>query len=290
TLPPATYDAFKDHGRVIMTLEQGVDEAKRVLEEFGADKLTTITAKLTVDGVKSFNESFVQLMATIDSRRSAVVRGLPERITLHGVSADDAIQRAEKEKFVSRIWAKDATLWKSDEEHKKIIANALGWLTVPELMQQRLPEITQFVESVKSDFGHVVVLGMGGSSLCSEVTRRVFGKQEGWPELLVLDSTVPEAVEMLESRIDVARTLFMVASKSGSTTEPMMFHRYFYGRVRDVKGDRAGQNFFAVTDPDTQLKRDAERDGFRKIFINPADIGGRYSALSFFGLAPAAVA
>jgi len=290
TVPPATYEAFKDHGRVIMTLEQDIDEAKRVLEEFGEDKLAAITAKLTVDGVKSFDESFVQLMATIDARRSAVIRGLPERITLHGVHADDAIQRAEKEKFVSRIWSKDAALWKSDDEHKKIIANALGWLTVPELMQQKLSEITSFAQSVKDDFAHVVVLGMGGSSLCSEVTRRVFGKQEGWPELLVLDSTVPEAVEMLESRLDVARTLFMVASKSGSTTEPMMFHRYFYGRVRAVKGDRAGQNFFAVTDPDTQLKRDAERDGFRKIFINPADIGGRYSALSFFGLAPAAVA
>jgi hypothetical protein len=136
---------------------------------------------------------------------------------------------------------------------------------------------------VRKDFTHVVVLGMGGSSLCSEVVRRVFGKKAGYPELLVLDSTVPEAVRALEARIDLKRTLFVVASKSGTTTEPMMFHRYFYDRVK------SGQNFIAVTDPGTQLERDAQRDQFRKIFINPADIGGRYSALSKFGLVPAAL-
>jgi transaldolase/glucose-6-phosphate isomerase len=286
TIPPATYQAFKEHGRVIMTLEQNLDEAKQVLETFEAKgfSLNSITEKLTVDGVKSFEESFVQLMATIEARRDAVARGLPERLTLHGVNADEAIQRAEQEKFVSRIWSKDPTLWKSNDDPP------VGWLTVPELMQQRLGEITSFAESVRNEFAHVVVLGMGGSSLCSEVTRRVFGKRDGYPELLVLDSTVPEAIEMLESRIDVARTLFMVASKSGSTTEPKMFHRYFYDRVRQVKGDRAGQNFFAVTDPGKELARDAERDGFRKIFLNMPDIGGRYSALSYFGLVPAAIA
>jgi len=284
TIPPATYVAFKEHGRVIMTLEQDVDEAQRVLDEFGADKLEKITTKLTADGVKSFEDSFAQLMATIEAKRDAVVRALPERLTLHGVNADEAIQRAEKEKFVSRIWSKDAALYNSKEELP------VGWLTVPELMQSRVAEITSFAESVRNDFAHIVVLGMGGSSLCSEVTRRVFGKREGWPELLVLDSTVPEAVEMLESRIDVARTLFMVASKSGSTTEPVMFHRYFYDRVRQAKGDRAGGNFIAVTDPGKQLAQDAERDGFRKVFLNMPDIGGRYSALSYFGLVPAAIA
>jgi transaldolase/glucose-6-phosphate isomerase len=286
TIPPATYDAFKDHGRVIMTLEQGVAEAKRVLDEFGADKLAKITEKLTADGVKSFDESFSQLMATIEARRDAALRGLPERLTLHNVNADDAIQRAEKEKFVSRIWAKDAKLYNATEGAEL----PLGWLTVPERMQQRIDEITSFAESVRKDFAHIVVLGMGGSSLCSEVTRRVFGKRDGYPELLVLDSTVPEAVSLLEEKIDVARTLFLVASKSGSTTEPIMFHRYFYDRVRRVKGDRAGENFIAVTDPGKQLAKDAERDGFRKVFLNMADIGGRYSALSYFGLVPAAIA
>ncbi|HUP60515.1 MAG TPA: bifunctional transaldolase/phosoglucose isomerase [Thermoanaerobaculia bacterium] len=286
TIPPATYDAFKDHGRVIMTLEQGVDEARRVLETFEAKgfSLGDITDKLTVEGVQSFGDSFVQLMATIEARRDAVMRGLPERITLHGLTIDEP-----KENYVARIWAKDATLWKSDDDHRKLISNSLGWLGVAELMQQRIPQITAFAEAVKVEFEHVVVLGMGGSSLCAEVVRRVFGKRAGYPELLVLDSTVPEAVQMLEDRIDIARTLFIVASKSGTTVEPVMFHRYFYDRVRSVRGERAGQSFIAITDPGTQMVRDAERDRFREIFINMADIGGRYSALSYFGLVPAAI-
>ncbi|HJQ40070.1 MAG TPA: bifunctional transaldolase/phosoglucose isomerase [Thermoanaerobaculia bacterium] len=284
TIPPATYEAFKDHGRVIMTLEQGVADAQRVLDEFGADKLAKITEKLTADGVKSFDESFNQLMGTIEARRDAALRGLPERITLHNVNADEAIQRAEKEKFVSRIWAKDKTLFNSKDELP------LGWLTAPEDVQMPLPGLIKFAESLKGEFTHAVVLGMGGSSLCSEVTRRVFGKREGYPELLVLDSTVPEAVSLLEEKLDLARTLFIVASKSGTTTEPVMFHRYFYDRVRSVQGDRAGRNFIAITDAGTKMVADAKRDGFREIFINMPDIGGRYSALSLFGIVPAAIA
>jgi transaldolase / glucose-6-phosphate isomerase len=291
TLPPATYDAFKDHGEVEMTIEQNVDEARRVLEEFEAKgfSLKAITDKLTVEGVKSFNESFEQLMTTIEARRDAVVRGLPDRVTLHGLNVDDAIARAEKEKFVSRIHAKDSSLWKSDDAHRKVIDNALGWLPVIESMHRNAKGIVEITDELRHGFEHVVVLGMGGSSLCSEVVRRLFGKREGYPELLVLDSTVPEAVRMLEAKIDVAKTLFIVASKSGTTTEPAMFHRYFYDRVKQVKGDRAGENFVAVTDPNTQLGEDAQRDRFRQVFVNPADIGGRYSALSFFGLVPMAL-
>ncbi|HEX6085071.1 MAG TPA: bifunctional transaldolase/phosoglucose isomerase [Thermoanaerobaculia bacterium] len=292
TIPPATYDAFKDHGKVELTLEQDVDEARRVLEEFEAKgfSLKAITEKLTAEGVKSFNDSFGQLMDTIEARRDSVVRGLPDRVTLHGVNVDDAIARLEKEKVVSRIWAKESALWKSDDAHKKIIDNALGWLTVPQLLSGATKQLAEIVDDLRGEFDFVVVLGMGGSSLCSEVVRRLYGKREGYPELLVLDSTVPEAVMMLEAKLDLARTLFIVASKSGSTTEPVMFHRYFYDRVQSVKGDKAGMNFIAVTDPNTQLVQDATRDRFRNIFLNPADIGGRYSALSFFGVLPMAIA
>jgi transaldolase/glucose-6-phosphate isomerase len=289
TIPPATYAAFKDHGRVEVAIENDLDEARRVLETFEAKgfSLKAITDKLTEDGVKSFNDSFAQLLLTIEARRDSVVRGLPDRITLHNVnSLDEAIARADKEKFVTRIWAKDASLWKSDAEHKKIIDNALGWLTVPEVVAPQLGKLGEELATARRNFEYVVVLGMGGSSLVSEVVRRVFGKREGYPELFVLDSTVPEAVSLLEARIDVEKTLFIVASKSGTTTEPMMFHRYFYDRVKAIKGEQAGENFIAVTDPDTQLTRDAERDRFRKIVTNMADIGGRYSALSFFGLVP----
>ena len=295
TIPPATYNAFKDHGRVQMTLEEGIGEARRVLDKFAAKgfSLEQITGKLTADGVKSFDESFASLMSTIEARRDSVTRGLAERVSPHVGQApspvDDACARIEKEKFVERIWKKDAALWKDDDAHRKIIANALGWLTVAEEMTKAAPQLMAFADSVKGEFDKIVVLGMGGSSLCSEVTRRVFGTRDGYPQLLVLDSTVPDAVSNLEAQLDLNRTLFMVASKSGSTTEPMMFHRYFYDRVTSVKGDRAGENFIAVTDPDTQLQKDAQRDKFRRIFINQADIGGRYSALSYFGMVPAAI-
>src|SRR5436190_4734614 len=295
TVPPATYDAFRDHGKVRVSIEDNLDEARDVLKKFEAKgfSLKKITDQLTLEGVKSFDASFASLLSTIEARRDAVTRGLDDRQTEHlgpsQAAVDEAIKRVEKDKFVDRIWNKDATLWKSDDAHKKIIGNALGWLKVAEEMLKHAGELKAFANSVRSEFDDIVVLGMGGSSLCSEVTKRVFGKTNGYPTLSVLDSTIPEAVKNLESKLNLKRTLFMVASKSGRTTEPLMFHHYFYDRVKSVKGDRAGENFIAVTDPDTQLKRDAERDKFRKIFINPADIGGRYSALSYFGMVPAAI-
>lgn len=295
TVPPATYDAFRDHGNVQPTLEENLDEARRVLETFAAKgfSLEQITHKLTADGVKAFEDSFVSLMSTIEARRDAVTRGLDDRQTEHlGAHFDvveEAVKRIEKERFVERIWKKDPTLWKSDDAHKKIISNALGWLDVGDLMLKYATQIQAVADAVRSEFDDVVVLGMGGSSLCSEVIRRVFGKRDSRPTLSILDSTVPEAVGKLEARVNLARTLFLVGSKSGTTTEPLVFHRYFYERVKSVKGEKAGENFMAITDPDTQLVKDAERDRFREIFLNMADIGGRYSALSYFGMVPAAI-
>lgn len=295
TVPPATYEAFKDHGKPRITIEDNLDEAREVLRIFKEKgfSLDKITDQLTIDAVKSFSASFESLMTTIEARRDAATRGLADRQTLHlgthQQAVDAAVQRVDKEKWVERIWNKDATVWKNDASHKKIIDNALGWLTVADLMLKHASQLRAFADAVKGDFDDVVVLGMGGSSLCSEVTRRVFGAKAGYPKLSTLDSTVPEAVRNLESRIKLERTLFIVASKSGTTTEPMMFHRYFYDRVKSVKGAKAGDNFIAITDPDTQLEKDAARDKFRKTFINPADIGGRYSALSYFGMVPAAI-
>lgn len=294
TIPPATYVAFRDHGTVETTLTQDVEGAKKVLASFREKgfSLDDITKKLTEEGVKSFIGSFEDLIQTIDSRRAAAARRIGERITFHGTAGaalDAAVARIDKEQFVPRIWKKDSSLWKSDDAHRKIIDNALGWLEAPDVMKGLVAGLAKLAEEVRHQFDHVVVLGMGGSSLCSEVVRRLFGKREGYPELLVLDSTVPEAVSMLEGRIQVEKTLFIVASKSGTTTEPLMFHRYFYDRVRAVKGNRAGENFIAITDPDTQLVADAQRDRFRAAFVNMADIGGRYSALSFFGIVPMAL-
>src|SRR6185436_323895 len=201
-----------------------------------------------------------------------------------------ALQHAARDEFVPRIWKTDASLWKTDAAHQKIISNSLGWLTAPRFSMDRIDEIEAFSREVRdAGFRHLMLLGMGGSSLCPEVFSRTFGKREGFPELLVLDTTDPDTIANLESRIDLAKTLFIVASKSGSTIEPLSFYKYFFDRVRSFKAERAGENFIAITDPGTLMERTAREAQFRRIFLNPADIGGRYSALSFFGMVPAAL-
>ena len=202
-------------------------------------------------------------------------------------SLNSALTELDSQQTIARIWKKDPTVWSSDESHKMIISNALGWLDVAESMLPKVAEMTAFADEIRnSGFHYVVVLGMGGSSLCPEVLRRTFGKQAGYPELLVIDSTVPETILRFDGELDLDRTLFIVASKSGSTTEPQMFYRYYFDRMKKEHGDDAGRNFIAITDPGTQLAQEAKRDRFRKVFLNPADIGGRYSALSYFGMVP----
>jgi transaldolase / glucose-6-phosphate isomerase len=203
---------------------------------------------------------------------------------------ESALKELKARKTIARIWQKDACVWSDQPEHHKIIANSLGWLTVPRQVLQRAAELKAFAQEIRAaGFTHAVVLGMGGSSLCPEVLRQSFGPQHGYPELLVLDSTVPAALAHLEAQVKLETTLFIVASKSGSTTETQMFERYFYDRVKQVKGAKAGANFVAVTDPGTLLENQAKEEGYRKTFVNWADIGGRYSALSYFGMVPFAV-
>lgn len=205
-------------------------------------------------------------------------------------SVQTALESLESAGASKRIWDRDASFWKSEPEHQAIIKNALGWLTVPRMMVERVGELEAFVEEVRAaEFTHVMLLGMGGSSLCPEVFRRTFGHREGYPELLVLDTTDPDTIADLESRVDLRWTLFIVASKSGSTIEPLSFYKYFYDRVQAIKGESAGDNFVAITDPGTLMERMATEANFRRIFLNPADIGGRYSALSYFGMLPAAL-
>lgn len=202
----------------------------------------------------------------------------------------ETIKRADAEAWTRKIWRKDAALWKSEEAHQKIIKNSLGWVTVLEQVSAAADELAAFSARIRNDgFKHVMLLGMGGSSLCPEVFRRTFGKTPGFPEMHVLDSTDPATVAAFEAKVDLAKTLFIVASKSGSTVEPLMFYKYFFNRVRELKGDKAGDNFIAITDPGTKMEQNAKDDNFRRIFLNPADIGGRYSALSFFGMVPAAL-
>lgn len=196
----------------------------------------------------------------------------------------------ENSDIPERIYSKDFTVWKNETEYEALIKNRLGWLMLPLSMQEKSDEINSFVKEVKGNgFEYAVVLGMGGSSMCPEVCRDTFGVRKGFLNLFVLDSTDPQAISDIENSIDIAKTLFIVSSKSGSTIEVDSFLRYFYAKAEDIFGADAGSRFIAVTDPGTYLEKLSAELGFRKTFINPADIGGRYSALSFFGLVPAAL-
>lgn len=296
TVPPATYTAFRDHGAVRASLEENTDGARATINnlgEIGID-LKQVTQQLQDEGVQAFEDSFRNLMGSISSKQAAITSGILERQTATLGSYADAVkkslERVEKEDWIRRIWKKDASLWKSDEAHQNIIRNALGWVTVIDQLVENADELAAFSERVRNDgFTHAMLLGMGGSSLCPEVFRRTFGEMNGFPTLHVLDSTDPATVKSFEERVDLPRTMFIVASKSGTTTEPLMFYKYFFNRMREIKGDRAGENFVAITDPGTLMESMARADNFRRIFLNPADIGGRYSALSFFGMVPASL-
>jgi transaldolase / glucose-6-phosphate isomerase len=293
TVPPATYTAFRDHGLPRLSLEEGLDEARATMErlaEAGVD-LPAVMQQLQDEGVQAFIESFRSLIDSIASKQAIITSGLLDRESVsHGAAQEAAktLARMEKENWMRRIWRKDASLWKSDEDHQKIIRNALGWVAVIDLMEANADELAAFSRRVRDDgFTDVMLLGMGGSSLCPEVFRRTFGQAAGFPTLHVLDSTDPATVRSFAESVDLSKTLFIVSSKSGTTTEPLMFYRYFFERLREIKGERAGENFVAITDPGTLMEEMATGDRFRRIFLNPADIGGRYSALSFFGMVPA---
>ncbi|WP_435015806.1 bifunctional transaldolase/phosoglucose isomerase [Tundrisphaera sp. TA3] len=298
TMPRAAYNAFKDHGVASPTLLEGADDAKSLIEglkPLGID-LDSITDKLLADGVKLFQESFDQLFKAIEDKKAKILQAsrIGQTFVLPEAAADamgKTLRGFDKERVVAKLWAKDASAWKTDADAVKIIDNSLGWLTVTKTVEAKLDELTAFADEIqKAGFKHVLVMGMGGSSLCVEVLRTVSPPVEGRPTLLVLDSTVPATIRRIEAEIDPAKTLFVVASKSGTTTEPSVFYAYFFDLVKKVRGDLAGENFIAITDPGTKMEADAQRDGFRKIFLNPSDIGGRYSALSFFGMVPAALA
>ncbi len=296
TMPPATILAYKDHGQPALRLEQGADEAERVieqLEEFGI-RMDDVTQQLETDGVAAFAKSFDSLIAVVAARREVVMFNDRQRVDI-GLTARKTVNatlaQMEAAKFGARLWKKDSTLWKpNDPAHQAEIMIRLGWLDVVDLMQTKVTEMTTFAgEARRAKFTHALLCGMGGSSLAPEVLRETFGVAKGYLDLAVLDSTDPASVLAALNRSNPARTLYLIASKSGSTTEPNAMFQFFWERVKAEKGDRAGENFVAITDPNTKMERVAGEHNFRRIFLNPPEIGGRYSALSYFGLVPAAL-
>ncbi len=294
TIPPATITAFEDHGVVKgATLTQGVAQAREQLRQAqraGID-LAQITEQLQVEGVAAFAASYAELLSAIETKKKALLVGAldPQSWSLGAYTERvDSLRRDwEKEGVAARVWRQDPTLWPAAPPED--VADRMGWLQLPEMMHEPLPEILTFAEEVRKEgIRHVVVLGMGGSSLAPDVFRAMFGHRPEAPELIVLDSTHPEWVANVSRRIDPRLTLFVVSSKSGTTTEPLSFYRYFWEKVR-ATGKPPERQFVAITDPGTPLEKLAEEERFRAIFRALPTVGGRYSALTMFGLVPAAL-
>jgi len=210
---------------------------------------------------------------------------LPDPLKLPAV--EETLRFLESREFLDRLWVKDATLWNGEAA---TVRNRLGWLTSPTIMRGHSEDIRSFADEVRRlQYSHVVLLGMGGSSSTGEVFNETFGSKMGFPDMLVLDSTDPGAVKHVADSINLSRTLFVVASKSGTSAETMAAYAFFRGQVEAASSPRPGMQFVAITDPGRPLDKLATETGFRRTFLNPASIGGRYSALSFFGLVPAAL-
>lgn len=210
---------------------------------------------------------------------------LPEK---YQPQLDSALREMQEQRIISRIWARDHTIWKPDPTE---ITNRLGWLGSPESINANIREIDEFVNEVRAvGFTQALLLGMGGSSLAPEVFRQTFGVKEGYLDLAVLDSTDPGAVLAFERKLDLSKTLFIVSTKSGGTVETLSLFKYYYNRVAEAVGaQNAGKYFVAITDPSSSLETMANQLNFRKIFLNDPDVGGRFSALTYFGLVPAAL-
>ena len=296
TVPTETYLAFRSEGQVRAALTENwadnqarAKETMQTLADVGIS-MEDATYHLLADGVKKFADAFDKLLSAVEKKRQLL---LGEELAKQSRALGDAEKTVQETLSdwrsngkVRRLWRGDTTLWSGADEDRW-----LGWLHLVSGQMDHPEHIRSIVEDIKSaGFRHALVLGMGGSSLCPDVMRRTFGVVDGFPELLVLDSTVPAQVRAFDRAIDPAKTLFIVSSKSGSTTEPNVFKQYFFERVRQAVGpDRAGSHFIAITDPGSSLHRLAKADRFRHIAHGVPTVGGRYSALSHFGMVPSAI-
>ncbi len=297
TMPPATIDAFRDHGRVERTIDQDVDQAHVVMQELEdlGISIKDVTDTLQTEGVASFAKSFESLGQIIEQKIEVLMTEVAERQSaqlgdLQG-AVDQRLSQFQEQNFGARLWQLDPSLWKDDPQVQEKIANRLGWLPVVEEMQAQRAELESFARDIRDEgYTYAVVLGMGGSSLAPDVFRHTYGSEPGYPQLRVLDTTDSQTIQSVEQEIDLAKTLFIVSSKSGTTIEPNALYAYFWEKARAAVGDdQVGQHFIAITDPGTKLAQEGASRGFRRVWENRADIGGRYSALSYFGLVPAAL-
>lgn len=292
TMPLATIEAFRDHGKLRDTLQADVAEAQRLLGELdrAGISLQGVTDKLIRDGVRLFADAADKLLGAVAQKRVEI---LGEAIDRQSFTLDPHLKKRADEISdawrahgnVRKLWHRDKSLWTDNDEDRW-----LGWLESVDDAQ--IAEYVAFAGEIsRENFKDAVLLGMGGSSLGPEVLAATFGQQNGWPRLRILDSTVPAQIKALEAELDLNKTLFIVSSKSGGTTEPNILKDYFFAKVADKAGrDAAGRHFIAITDPGSVLEQHAKDQEFRRIFFGIPSIGGRYSVLSPFGLVPASIA
>ena len=270
TMPPATVDAFRDHGMPRNALMENIDAAKTVMATLAkvGISMKEVTDKLTDDGVRLFEEAFDKLLEAVEKQ---IKFDEPSKVNSQSYKLPETLQKDVKQAIsdwrakgnVSGLWAQDASVWTNSDE-----AKWLGWLGITEEQIAHNADFQKLAEDAKAGgFKDILLLGMGGSSLCPEVLAETFGQISGFPTLHVLDSTDPAQVKAFEKKIDLAKTLFIVSSKSGSTLEPNIFKQYFFEQVKKAVGaDKAGSRFIAITDPGSKMEEVAKKDDFRQIF------------------------
>ncbi|RUT24358.1 transaldolase [Asaia sp. W19] len=293
TIPPATFDAFRDHGKLRASLTENVEDAFKVLEQqakLGLD-LDGVTKTLVTEGCASFCDAFDQLLGAVANKQATFLgpKLIEQKADLPAdlkAASDAVLEDWRKTGKGRKLWAKDASVWTGGDE-----ASWLKWLDIVDERLAHVAELEAFASEVKAKgFSDVLLLGMGGSSLGPEVIAETFGQIAGFPKLHVLDSTDPQQVKTFENAVDLKKTLFIVSSKSGGTLEPNILKAYFFAAAEKALGSAPGKHFVAVTDPGSHMEQVAKGDGFWKIFYGEKQIGGRFSVLSNFGLVPAAAA
>jgi len=288
TIPPHTLDAFLDHGDPEITIYDELDEAEEDFQKLAAlgISIDEMTQELENEGVKKFSDSYNDLLDIIDTLRQEHLSDLGEL----AVPVESEVKTFRSGRVISRMHHFDPTIWTDDPEGKSEVQKRLGWMALPTESQSLIAELENFTDQCRAEgFEKVLLLGMGGSSLAPETLSLILGEQLDGMELIILDSTIPEQVMAAEEWVDYQKTLFMVSSKSGTTTETLSFFNYFWERARAALDKQPGDHFIAVTDPGSKLAQLGHEYGFRAVFTANPNVGGRYSALTHFGLVPAAL-
>jgi transaldolase/glucose-6-phosphate isomerase len=285
TLPPKTLEAFRDHGVAEWTLERDLSVARAQLDAYRSINvsLESVTQQLEREGVAKFARSYTSLLKTLRSRANIAQKELGPLLQDVQTALNDMVEQGVGQ----RLWEGDPSLWTKAYTDEQEIKQRLGWLTLPQDSRELVNEWEEFREEIKQDgIDRVVLLGMGGSSLAADMFRQALASQKGI-QFQVLDSTNPDEMRRVTKKLEIDTTLFIVASKSGTTIEPLALMDYFWEKVTGREDNDPGKHFVAITDPGTLLETIAQERGFRRIFSSPQEVGGRYSALSVFGLLPA---